>query len=399
MRAHEELLLTIHSALITGEQALEEISSLMGRDSGRPYLISDAHASITELLNEVLRKAGITPVGEHRCTEASLDIPAITETARDVFAAKASCIIAAGSKTAIDMARAVSICCPETFELRSGSLESSPSLPVYLIPSLTGALWSAAGFISMLNTDRMTDVLITSKALLPAGVILEAHSAGLEGAQGTAAAAMEAVSCAVESVAGLGRNPVSDGCALTALRLICSSVYDAVGPHEDTAARMRLLEGIYFAGRACSNSMPGLSYVISRTLYRLCGIPQNLAASILLPYSIEYNLHRTEAYLEKLQPFLGTELSPADSIREINRKLNGLTRNRHALRFHDVTDENRKPLMRPDHIPHAARMALENWMGLYNPEQADFEDIRRIIQAAYWGYPLDKELVIKGHQR
>jgi alcohol dehydrogenase len=399
MRTHEEFLLTIRSTLMTGEKALEQIGSLIGRASNKPYLIIDAYDSFTELLHHELKKAGIMPAGEYRCTDNSLDVSAISGAARLVHASGASCIIAAGSKTAVDTARAVSICCPETCKLRSGSLESSPSLPVYLIPSLTGALSSASGFLSILNADRKTDMLIRSKALLPAGVILEALSAGFEEAETAAAAAMEAVSCAVESCSGLGKNPVSDGFAFTALRLISSSMYDAVSSPQNTGARMMLLEGIYFAGLACSNSMPGLSYVISRTLQRLCGIPQNLAASILLPYSIEYNLHKTEASIDRIRHFFDEKHPAADAVRIMNRRLHDLTEARHVLRFHDVRDTYGKPLMRPDHIPHAARMSLENWMSFYNPEHADFEDIRRIIQAGYWGYPLDKELVIKGHQR
>jgi alcohol dehydrogenase len=399
-------LFTAHTQLITGRGCRNQIRGVLDSHRlNRPFLITGGDMSVDNSEYQA------DCVGEYRLSSDHASFRQVDEVKTLMEEAECDCIIAAGGSGVIDTSKAAGLF-PARPGQRSdpdhaddtGELECS-AVPIIAIPTMSGAYTSALRFTTVFDHDKGRPQLISSGQILPRSVILDSETAFTEKPLDISSAAMEALAYAVDAFTGLGKNPLSDGLAFSALKLLYPAMLEAVSTTSSGTASSSLLEGAYLSGQASSNSMPGILYALCQTLSALCNIPHRACAAILLPYSLEYNHHKISGFLDELSVLFddGKEVADPlnfpDFIRTINRSLYQMTSGDHVWRFHDIMDKQGRPLMRPDHIHYAARMAMDSWMGFNNPEQADFEDMRRIIQAAYWGYPLDRELVMKGHQR
>ena len=175
----------------------------------------------------------------------------------------------------------------------------------------------------------------------------------------TAATGMDALTHAIEAYTGLGKNPLSDGLALEAIRLILENLEHAVIHPKDPESRLALAVGSNLAGQAFSNSMVGIVHMVGHTVGSICGVHHGLAMSILLPYGLEYNLHKIRKELTDLSfCFFGESRDAEETIlavRDLNDRLNRTTAGKHVTRLHDVTDRAGCPAVRPDHLDLIAR--------------------------------------------
>ena len=106
----------------------------------------------------------------------------------------------------------------------------------------------------------------------------------------TASTGMDAMTHAVESCVSQQRNPISDGMALHAIRLINTYLPRAVENGSDMVARGQMQIAALIAGWAFSNAMVGLVHAMAHSLGAICRTPHGLANGILLPYVMRYNL-------------------------------------------------------------------------------------------------------------
>ena len=99
----------------------------------------------------------------------------------------------------------------------------------------------------------------------------------------TVAAALDALSHAMESIWNVAANPVSDAVAIRAITLIPSALRRVIEAPDDGDARRTLLEGSLLAGLAISNTRTALAHSISYPLTAELGVPHGIAASLTLP--------------------------------------------------------------------------------------------------------------------
>ncbi len=121
--------------------------------------------------------------------------------------------------------------------------------------------------------------------------------------------------------------------------------------------------------------------------------------SILLPYGLEYNGHKITGELEELARLITGGTSAEDAIaylRTLNGQLSATTEGAHKTRLHDITDQSGAASVRPEHLPLVARRVLGDPLQFYNPEQFEYQDVLNLLEAAYWGYPLDRTLITQG---
>lgn len=156
------------------------------------------------------------------------------------------------------------------------------------------------------------------------------------------------------------------------------------------------------------NSMVGMIHAIGHSIGAICHVPHGVCMSILLPYGLEYNLHKT-AHLtaELLFPLKGESVynstglkdRPAaaiEAIRELNRNLREATGGKHATCLKEVVNRDGAMMVPVEVFPDIARLALNDGAMAYNPEDLDYKDMIMVLESAWEGVPLDRKKVKKG---
>ena len=106
----------------------------------------------------------------------------------------------------------------------------------------------------------------------------------------TAATGMDALTHAIESYVALKANPISDGMALTAIRLIAENLRQACANGENLEARSNMALASLIAGISFTNAGLGAVHGIAHPVGAQYGISHGAANGIILPYVMEYCL-------------------------------------------------------------------------------------------------------------
>jgi len=403
-----------------GEHALEELPGIF-RTLGisRPLLLSDRgveEAGLTELILSVLSARGkIVPGAQY------FDIPedSDTETAETLAAIfesnRCDSLLAVGGGSVIDTAKGVNILVSDqSKELSSYAgtdAVKGPFMPLIAVPTTSGSGSEAAPTAVIKDTKSGKKHTYCSPEFIPDAAVLDPRMTLTLPAYMSAASGMEALSQCVEAYIGLAKNPFSDTAAQQAIRLIIRYLPRVLETPYNRSARLQMSIAAHLAGRAFANSMGGLVDTIGHAAGALCRIPHGICRGILLPYSLRYNQHRAaERIGELLLPTAGEETYhrtlPADrpdkmieQLSAFSKTINQLTGGALPLRFRDILTSGGTPVMSPHHLPVIADHAMEDPSQFYSPEAVSRDELIHVLLAAYWGYPLDTDLVKKGHQK
>jgi alcohol dehydrogenase len=227
----------------------------------------------------------------------------------------------------------------------------------------------------------------------------------------TASTAMDAMTHACEAYTCLQKNPLSDTTALAAIQLISQNVIKAVKNPKNMEARLALAVGSNLAGMAFSNSIVALVHNLGHATGAICHVPHGTCMSIILPYGIEYNLHKVaDISGELLYALAGPEVYASTRkkdraaktiqfIRDLNQKLHELTDGRHACSLNEIFGKNGEQMVPKDMIPVIAKAATYDGMKIMNPEEMTYEDNIMILEHAWEGTPLDLKKIKKGKKR
>jgi alcohol dehydrogenase class IV len=106
----------------------------------------------------------------------------------------------------------------------------------------------------------------------------------------TAATGMDALSHAIESMHSLQRQPIADGLALQAIRMIFNYLVISVENGKDIAARGQMQIAATMAGIAFSNAQLGIVHAMAHAVGARFGVPHGIANAIFLPHGMGYNI-------------------------------------------------------------------------------------------------------------
>ena len=321
-------------------------------------------------------------------------------------------VVAYGGGSPIDCAKSAALAAanggPILDYVRGKATPSRPALPIVAVTTTagTGSEMSSAAVTTDLASGQKLGY--TNESFFPRIAIVdpENHTSMPTGV--TAATGMDALTHAVEAYYCLAKNPLSDGAALAAVRLVGEHLLRVTRDPSDRNGRLAMATAALLAGAAFSNSMVGMVHTMGHATGSVCGVAHGVCMAIYLPYGLEYNLHkRGETMAELLLPLAGEEVyrgtPPVErarrmiaEVRKLNADLHEATGGRHARFLSEVRDREGRPMVTREQIPEIARAALNDGSIFYNPEEMDFDDLRMVIFAAWTGEPLDASRIRKG---
>lgn len=106
----------------------------------------------------------------------------------------------------------------------------------------------------------------------------------------TAATGMDALTHAVEAYVSTAATPITDACAMQAIRLIGKYLRNAVARGDDMEARDKMAYAEYLAGMAFNNASLGYVHAMAHQLGGMYNLPHGVCNALLLPHVCRVNM-------------------------------------------------------------------------------------------------------------
>jgi alcohol dehydrogenase len=400
---------------LAGYSALEQIPrALTDLGASRPMILTDqgvSAAGLVDTLTQAIReRVSVATVFDGVPTDSDLTV--VSETARLYRQHQCDAIIAVGGGSVLDTAKGVNILVSEAADdLRafSGAGALTRALkPLVAVPTTAGTGSEMTMVAVIADHQRGLKMPFTSNFLQPDVAVLDPRMTLTLPPAITAATAMDALCHAMEAYTCLAKNPLSDACALNAITLIRENLPRVLKQPEDRAGRLALAVAAALAGMAFSNSMVGMVHTLGHAMGGVCHVAHGVCMAILLPYGLEYNLHKNADVTAELLFAIAGEQAYARTprhlrsietirrVRQLNQTLHELTGGGHPRCFKEVVNRDKEPLVPRQRLSDVADAALSDASIYYNPEALDEADFLMVLEAAWEGVPLDRRNIRKG---
>lgn len=196
----------------------------------------------------------------------------------------------------------------------------------------------------------------------------------------TAATGMDAFVQAVEPYVSVDHNPITDSQCVEAIKLIETSLREAVANGHNLDARTKMVEAEMLAGMAFNNANLGYVHAMAHQLGGQYDAPHGVCCALLLPYVEEYNIIACPDRFAQLAEIMGenTEgLSTRDAAELAIKAMKQLSEDV------GIPHSIKKIGAKPEDFELMAENALKDGNAFSNPRKGTKEDIIKIFQAAY----------------
>lgn len=283
---------------IFGAGTLSEVSKEAARLGGRKvFIVTGSTAKklgMLKRIEESLETEGIKVVGTLEDIPPNSDVEIVEKGYQSAKSSGTDLLLTIGGGSIIDTAKGMNILLTEggnLLEDHQGTyLLRRPLKPLIAIPTTAGS-GSEATFATVIRDNQQKlKISFISPYIAPDVAILDPELTLSMPAKLTASTGMDALCHAIESIHSLQNEPVADGLALHAIRLISQNLKEATKNGKNLEARSNMLIASNMAGLAFSNALVGAVHAMAHACGGLCEVPHGIANAILLPYGMEYNL-------------------------------------------------------------------------------------------------------------
>lgn len=323
-------------------------------------------------------------------------------------------IVAAGGGAVMDIAKVLRLTLQKadhSYRLREGyMMEGFPKhVPLVLVPTTIGSGSGASKVAYMFDREQERTLRFEHHFMYPDVTILDSRLMKSVSPLQTAFGVAAILGRAVESITSPFVNTVSESFALQAIRLLVEHSFRVVHTPHDLEARMGIAVASLAAGYAFDTTQGGLAHAASIVLERLKGIPYGQCMMILLPLTLVYNMDGSESAFLKITKVVAaddTNFHGEASLSEhlgimviewVKNHFEMLTKSlshQASERFHDLVGlDGKSPPIHPEEFEYLAEAIHNSVDVLTNRNVVGIQDIIRVLEAAYWGYPLDRAMI------
>jgi aldehyde dehydrogenase (NAD+) len=341
----------------------DEVSKLGGT---RVLLISDRGIEKAGLLPVVQGALGSLLKATFLDVPQDSGLPTVDAAALAGREAGVDAVVSIGGGSVIDTAKATAICLgaggKAIDHIGVMQLRGKPLLHV-VIPTTAGTGSEVTNCAVIHHVELGRKVYFLDDKVIPAAAILDPMlTTGLPRML-TASTGMDALTHAIEAVVSKTGNPISEGLALQAIRMIAEYLPQCIERPQDLEARLHMQLASSMAGWAFSVAGVGLVHGMSHSLGARVGVPHGTANGILLPHVMRFNAQVAGPKLSLVARALGItgdldhpQLAAAatTAVSEL------LARTQHPTRLSEVG-------VKPTDIEACAALALTDGATMTNP--------------------------------
>lgn len=294
-----------------GVGSVSELAPIVGAVGGsRVLLVTDAGvagAGVAGVVAGVL-EGGNVEVGVYagvRPNPSLADCDAAVEETRHL---EPRAVVAVGGGSVIDAAKALALMLANDGPARDFEYRRMPvneALPLIAVPTTagTGAETNSFGVIEDQETHRK--LYVGHSSTLPRWVVLDPQLTIGVPAGPTAAAGIDTMAHAFESLSSRRSNPYAEGLNLEVVRMVFHHLPRAVADGGDLEARSQLLLAAHMAGMAMATTGLGLAHGVGHSLSARLGAPHGVALGVLLPHVLRFNTPVLEELYARVAVGLG----------------------------------------------------------------------------------------------
>jgi alcohol dehydrogenase len=202
-------------------------------------------------------------------------------------------IVSLGGGSAHDCAKGVGMVIGNGGTIRDyeGVNKTTKPMPPFLaINTTAGTASEMTRFCIITNTDTHVKMALVDWRCTPNIAINDPLlMVGMPPAL-TAATGMDALTHAVEAYVSTIATPITDACALQAIKLVAKFLSPAVANGQNIEARDRMAYAEYLAGMAFNNASLGYVHAMAHQLGGFYNLPHGVCNAILLPQVCDFNL-------------------------------------------------------------------------------------------------------------
>ncbi|HPI92405.1 MAG TPA: iron-containing alcohol dehydrogenase [Deltaproteobacteria bacterium] len=267
-----------------------EMSSLGGT---KAVVVTDQGIINAGLLDHILKALG------GKCVGVFSDIPQDTGVevvdAGAAFAKKngADIVVSVGGGSVIDTSKGICILLTEGGSLRDYSgvqLLSRLQTPHVVIPTTAGTGSEVTNAAVIMDKEMGQKRLMVENFNIPRLGILDPKMTAKLPKLLTAGTGMDAMTHAVEALHAIPHEPITDGMAIHAIRLLARYLPVCVDKGEDLVARGQVQIAATMAGWAFSIAGVGNVHALAHSIGAVAHVPHGIANGILLADCMEFNL-------------------------------------------------------------------------------------------------------------
>jgi alcohol dehydrogenase len=201
-------------------------------------------------------------------------------------------IVSLGGGSSHDCAKGVGMVIGNGGNIRDyeGVNKSTKPMPPFLaINTTAGTASEMTRFCIITNTSTKVKMAIVDWRCTPNIAINDPLLMMAMPPSLTAATGMDALTHAVEAYVSVIATPVTDACALQAIKLIAEYLSPAVANGQNIVARDKMAYAEYLAGMAFNNASLGYVHAMAHQLGGFYNLPHGVCNAILLPAVCEFN--------------------------------------------------------------------------------------------------------------
>jgi len=225
-------------------------------------------------------------------------------------------LLAVGGGSAMDAAKALAVLLTHEGKIEDyqGAFTlKRPAMPVVAMPTTAGTGSEVTFFSVITDTRQQSKITLWDERIGPVLALLDPDITASLPAAVAAATGVDALTHAIEAYTGKLANPISDGLALHAIRLIAQNLQAAVLEADNANAREQMLIASLMAGMAFGNADIASVHCISESIGGLYDTPHGVGNAIFLPFVFAHNQdadikrHADVAYALGIDPTLPAE--------------------------------------------------------------------------------------------
>jgi len=357
---------------------------MAGLGCRRALVVTDPGVMQAGLVEGVLKALGDRCVGLFSDIPQDTGVGVVNRAAAFAREKGADCVVSVGGGSVIDTGKMVCILLTEGGGIENFEgiqLLTRPQTPHIVIPTTAGTGSEATCMAVILDERKGQKILSVESFNAPRIAILDPVMTAKLPPLLTASTGMDALTHAVEALQSLQREPIADGLAMHAIRLICRYLPVCTKNGGDLAARGQVQLAATMAGWAFGNAMVGLVHAMAHSLGAVARTPHGIANGILLPHVMAFNLDDAAESYALVAEALGVRERGADdrtaaeaAIAEIRAFLKRIG---HPERLSEVG-------VKEADLPKAAALCLSDGAIVNNPRFVlDADEVLAVYRTAF----------------
>ncbi|MGD9950040.1 MAG: iron-containing alcohol dehydrogenase [Desulfobulbus sp.] len=350
----------------------------------KALLVTDkgvAALGMADQIKKILEDAGVTTL-VYSDTEPNPTDLNVREGLKIFQNNKCDMLVSLGGGSSHDCAKGIGIVACNSGDIRDfAGVDAVPNpLPPFIaINTTAGTAAEMTRFAVITNTETHVKMIFASARITPTVAINDpVLMVGMPPAL-TASTGMDALTHAIEAYVAALANPITDACAVAAIKLIVEYLPQAVANGDNMEARDKMAYAEYLAGMAFNNAGIGIVHAMAHQPGALLNKPHGVCNAILLPHGCAFNLiacpqrYADIAVLMGVNPEGFSTMEVAEKGVEAIRKLSVAVGIPSGLADIGVKESD---------IPLLADNAINDICCLFNPRKIVLGDLIRLYKEA-----------------